>query len=88
MDFFDHPFLDLDHFPEKDSLLRASKIATEAVAADKSKDKERAVELYEEALKHFRLILYYEVKTTFAYLFSTFLHFSLHQKSERPCGNQ
>ena len=61
LDFFDHPFLDLDHFPEKDSLLRASKIATEAVAADKSKDKERAVELYEEALKHFRLILYYEV---------------------------
>jgi len=60
LDFFDHPFLDLDHFPEKDSLLRASKIATEAVAADKSKDKERAVELYEEALKHFRLILYYE----------------------------
>ena len=88
LDFFDHPFLDLDHFPEKDSLLRASKIATEAVAADKSKDKEKAVELYEEALKHFRLILYYEVKTTFAYLFSTFLHFSLHQKSERPCGNQ
>ena len=61
LDFFDHPFLDLDHFPEKDSLLRASKIATEAVAADKSKDKERAVEMYEEALKHFRLILYYEV---------------------------
>jgi len=59
-DFFEHPFLDLEHFPDQDSVQRASKIASEAVAADKSKDKERAAELYEEALKHFRLILYYQ----------------------------
>lgn len=59
-DFFDHPFLDLEHFPDQDSVQRASKIASEAVAADKSKNKERAAELYEEALKHFRLILYYQ----------------------------
>merc|ERR1719234_1873521 len=59
-DFFDHPFLDLEHFPDQDSVQRASKIASEAVAADKSKDKDRAAELYEEALKHFRLILYYQ----------------------------
>jgi len=59
-DFFDHPFLDLEHFPDQDSVQRASKIASQAVAADKSKDKERAAELYEEALKHFRLILYYQ----------------------------
>ena len=49
-DFFDHPFLDLEHFPDQDSVQRASKIASEAVAADKSKDRERAAELYEEAL--------------------------------------
>ena len=61
-DFFEHPFLDLEHFPDQDSVQRASKIASEAVAADKSKDKERAAELYEEALKHFRLILYYQVQ--------------------------
>ena len=61
-DFFDHPFLDLEHFPDQDSVQRASKIASEAVAADKSKDRERAAELYEEALKHFRLILYYQVE--------------------------
>ena len=60
-DFFDHPFLDLEHFPDQDSVQRASKIASEAVAADKSKNKEQAAELYEEALKHFRLILYYQV---------------------------
>ena len=59
-DFFDHPFLDLEHLPDQDSLLKATKLVTEAVLADKAKDNERAVELYQKALEYFTPILYYE----------------------------
>ena len=59
-DFFSHPFLDLKHLPDEDSLQKASAIVTRAVAADRDKDVEKAVELYEESLQYFLPILHYE----------------------------
>lgn len=59
-DFFSHPFLDLEHLPDGDSFQKASAIVTRAVAADKAKDVDVAVELYEESLKYFLPLLHYE----------------------------
>jgi len=63
-DFFDHPFLDLEHLPGEDSFQKASKLVSLAVDADKEKNVEQAVELYEKSLKYFRPIIYYETDLT------------------------
>ena len=60
-DFFDHPFLDLEHLPGEDSFQKASKLVSQAVEADKEKNVELAVEMYEKSLKYFRPIIYYEL---------------------------
>jgi len=59
-DFFDHPFLDLEHLPGDDSFKKASKLVTQAVEADKEKNVELAVEMYEKSLRYFHPIIYYE----------------------------
>jgi len=59
-DFFDHPFLDLEHLPAEDSFQKASKLVTLAVEADKEKNVELAVELYDKSLKYFHPIIHYE----------------------------
>jgi len=59
-DFFSHPFLDLEHLPDENSFQKASELVTRAVAADKAKKAEEAVELYEESLKYFLPLLHYE----------------------------
>eukprot|EP00092_Neocalanus_flemingeri_P002707 GFUD01002899.1.p1 GENE.GFUD01002899.1~~GFUD01002899.1.p1 ORF type:complete len:474 (+),score=123.92 GFUD01002899.1:539-1960(+) len=63
-DFFDHPFLDLEHLPGEDSFQKASKLVTDAVEADKEKDLKLAVELYDKSLKYFHPIIYYETDLT------------------------
>jgi len=64
IDFFDHPFLDLEHLPGDDSFQKASKLVSLAVEADKEKNVELAVELYEKSLKYFHPIIYYEADLT------------------------
>jgi len=59
-DFFDHPFLDLEHLPGEDSFQKASQLVTLAVEADKEKNAQLAVELYEKSLEYFHPIIYYE----------------------------
>jgi len=59
-DFFDHPFLDLEHLPQEDSFQKASKLVNLAVEADKEKNSELAVELYDKSLKYFLPIIHYE----------------------------
>lgn len=63
-DFFEHPFLDLEHLPGEDSFQKASKLVSLAVDADKEKNVELAVELYEKSLKYLRPIIYYETDLT------------------------
>ena len=59
-DFFSHPFLDLEHLPDEDSFQKASQLVTRAVTADKDKDYETAVQLYQESLEYFLPIVHYE----------------------------
>jgi len=59
-DFFSHPFLDLEHLPDDKSFQKASKLVNQAVVADRDKDAEKAIRLYEESLKYFNPLVYYE----------------------------
>ena len=59
-DFFSHPFLDLEHLPDEDSFQKASQLVMRAVTADKDKDYETAIKLYQESLDYFLPILHYE----------------------------
>ena len=59
-DFFSHPFLDLEHLPGENSLQTASLLVTQAVAADRDKDTDTAVKLYEESLAYFLPLIHYE----------------------------
>lgn len=52
-EFFNHPFLDLEHMPAKDSLDKATSIVTKAVRRDTEGDYKTAVKLYCEALEYF-----------------------------------
>jgi len=59
-DFFSHPFLDLEHLPDENSFQKASLLVTQAVTADRDKDCDAAVRLYEESLKYFLPLIHYE----------------------------
>ena len=59
-EFFSHPFLDLEHLPNEDSFQKASMLVTQAVSADKDKDYDRAIDLYEQSLNYFLPIVHYE----------------------------
>ncbi|CAB3363420.1 Hypothetical predicted protein [Cloeon dipterum] len=49
-EFFAHPFLDLQHAPDEDSLEKATKLASEAVQADQEQNHLLAIKLYEQSL--------------------------------------
>ena len=51
-DFFNHPFLDLEHFPSDESYAKAIGIADQAVTKDKEGAKEEALTLYKSALEY------------------------------------
>lgn len=52
-EFFEHPFLDLEHMPSKESVMKAIQLAQEAVEKDKSGDLQQAETLYIEALNYY-----------------------------------
>jgi len=52
-DFFQHPFLDLQHMPCQASLLKATQLVTRAVVSDKEGHKDEALSLYKEAVQYF-----------------------------------
>ena len=56
-------FLDLEHLPDEDSFQKASQLVTRAVTADKDKEYETAVQLYQESLEYFLPIVHYEPDT-------------------------
>ena len=60
-DFFDHPFLDLEHLPDEESLGKAGELAAAAVAAEEGGERRRAAELYTAALRFLRPLVYYEL---------------------------
>jgi len=61
-DFFDHPFLDLEHLPGDESFVKASKLVSHAVEADKEKNVELAIEMYEKSLKYFQNLYHMQLK--------------------------
>uniref|UniRef100_A0ABM5EWX6 Serine/threonine-protein kinase ULK3 n=1 Tax=Pogona vitticeps TaxID=103695 RepID=A0ABM5EWX6_9SAUR len=60
-EFFDHPFVDLEHMPSKESLGQATSLVTEAVKKDQEGDAAAALSLYSKALEYFVPALRYEV---------------------------
>ncbi|KAK7790208.1 hypothetical protein R5R35_013171 [Gryllus longicercus] len=60
-DFFDHPFLDLEHFPSNESYEKAVHLVCDAVKCDKDKNFVEAYSLYCEALKYFIPLVHEEV---------------------------
>ncbi len=52
-EFFQHPFLDLEHFPSESSAQKAAALATKAVAKDNEGDIGTALGLYKEALEYY-----------------------------------
>ncbi|GLH05652.1 Serine/threonine-protein kinase ULK3 [Gryllus bimaculatus] len=60
-DFFDHPFLDLEHFPSNESYEKAVHLVCDAVKCDRDKNFVEAYSLYCEALKYFIPLVHEEV---------------------------
>ncbi|XP_038177483.1 serine/threonine-protein kinase ULK3 isoform X1 [Arvicola amphibius] len=60
-DFFAHPWVDLEHMPNGESLARATALVVEAVKKDKEGDAATALTLYCKALDFFVPALHYEV---------------------------
>ncbi|KAG8228580.1 hypothetical protein J437_LFUL009285 [Ladona fulva] len=52
-DFFNHPFLDLEHMPSKESYQKAVNLVTEAVKKDAERNWEEAFKLYCDSLRYF-----------------------------------
>ncbi|XP_014675720.1 PREDICTED: serine/threonine-protein kinase ULK3-like [Priapulus caudatus] len=52
-DFFNHPFIDLEHMPSSDCLPKAIKLVTKAVKQDQQGEVEKAVKLYCQSLDYF-----------------------------------
>ncbi|KAL5005540.1 hypothetical protein ScPMuIL_018996 [Solemya velum] len=59
-DFFDHPFVDIEHAPAARCLSKASLLVSAAVDDDSKGDYKSAVELYCEALEYFVPAIHYE----------------------------
>ena len=51
-DFFNHPFLDLEHFPSDESYAKALSIADQAKTKDNEGSAEEALDLYKSALEY------------------------------------
>jgi hypothetical protein len=52
-DFFEHPFLDLEHMPSEDALVKAVSLAEEAVRCDSVGELAEALAHYKAALEYF-----------------------------------
>ncbi|XP_077328784.1 serine/threonine-protein kinase ULK3 isoform X2 [Lithobates pipiens] len=59
-DFFNHPFVDLEHMPCAESLQKATSLVAEAVEKDGARDYSAALSLYCRALEYFVPSLHYE----------------------------
>eukprot|EP00058_Branchiostoma_floridae_P009420 XP_002594908.1 hypothetical protein BRAFLDRAFT_110776 [Branchiostoma floridae] len=59
-EFFNHPFIDLEHVPSHDSLDKAVSIVTEAVSYDEEGNHAEAVKKYCDALEYFVPAVHYE----------------------------
>ncbi|XP_068166794.1 serine/threonine-protein kinase ULK3 [Antennarius striatus] len=59
-EFFAHPFVDLEHMPSAESLVKAKDLVTQAIQKDQEGERSRALSLYCNALEHFVPALHYE----------------------------
>ncbi|ESP01247.1 hypothetical protein LOTGIDRAFT_230621 [Lottia gigantea] len=59
-EFFAHPFIDLEHTPNSQSLQNATNLVTEACTCDKNGEYDKAVRLYFDALQYFVAAIHYE----------------------------
>ncbi|KAF3686886.1 Serine/threonine-protein kinase ULK3 [Channa argus] len=59
-EFFTHPFLDLEHMPTAESLVKAKELVLQAVQKDQEGERSAALSLYCSALEHFVPAIHYE----------------------------
>uniref|UniRef100_A0A665VUL5 Serine/threonine-protein kinase ULK3 n=1 Tax=Echeneis naucrates TaxID=173247 RepID=A0A665VUL5_ECHNA len=52
-EFFTHPFVDLEHMPSADSLVKAKELVLQAIQKDQEGERSAALTLYCSALEHF-----------------------------------
>ncbi|XP_061567631.1 serine/threonine-protein kinase ULK3 [Cololabis saira] len=59
-EFFNHPFVDLEHMPSAESIVKAKALVVQAVEKDQEGEKSAALSLYCSALEHFVPAIHYE----------------------------
>ncbi|XP_041837864.1 serine/threonine-protein kinase ULK3 isoform X2 [Melanotaenia boesemani] len=59
-EFFTHPFLDLEHMPSADSIVKAKELVLQAVQKDQEGERSAALSFYCSALEHFVPAIHYE----------------------------
>ncbi|XP_029354887.1 serine/threonine-protein kinase ULK3 isoform X3 [Echeneis naucrates] len=59
-EFFTHPFVDLEHMPSADSLVKAKELVLQAIQKDQEGERSAALTLYCSALEHFVPAIHYE----------------------------
>nr|XP_046266647.1 serine/threonine-protein kinase ULK3 isoform X2 [Scatophagus argus] len=59
-EFFTHPFVDLEHMPSPESLVKAKELVLQAVQKDQEGERSAALSLYCSALEHFVPAIHYE----------------------------
>ncbi|TKS69774.1 Serine/threonine-protein kinase ULK3 [Collichthys lucidus] len=59
-EFFTHPFVDLEHMPSAESLVKAKELVLQAVQKDQEGERSAALSFYCSALEHFVPAIHYE----------------------------
>ncbi|XP_068612835.1 serine/threonine-protein kinase ULK3-like, partial [Brachionichthys hirsutus] len=59
-EFFAHPFVDLEHMPSAESLVKAKDLVMQAIQKDQEGERSTALSLYCSALEHFVAALHFE----------------------------
>ncbi|KAA8596127.1 hypothetical protein FQN60_011418, partial [Etheostoma spectabile] len=59
-EFFTHPFVDMEHMPSSESLVKAKELVLQAVQKDQEGERSAALSLYCSALEHFVPSIHYE----------------------------
>ncbi|XP_072236239.1 serine/threonine-protein kinase ULK3 isoform X1 [Leuresthes tenuis] len=59
-EFFTHPFVDLEHMPSADSIVKAKELVLQAIQKDQEGEKSAALSFYCSALEHFVPAIHYE----------------------------
>ncbi|XP_056231219.1 serine/threonine-protein kinase ULK3 isoform X1 [Seriola aureovittata] len=59
-EFFTHPFVDLEHMPSAESLVKAKELVLQAIQKDQEGERSAALSLYCSALEHFVPAIHYE----------------------------